>query len=417
MADRVIFHCDCNSFFASVELLRYPELRNLPVAVAGSADNRHGIILAKNEPAKKYKIQTAETVWQAKRKCPDLILLSPHRGDYSRYSKLINAIYADYTDRVEPFGIDESWLDVTGSWHLFGDSPYQVANRLRRQIKAETGLTISIGVSFNKVYAKLGSDYKKPDAVTEIPRSKISEIVYPLPVASLLYVGGKAGNLLSELGIYTIGQLAQADEGLLVQVMGKQGGQLWRYANGLDDSPVAYIGETEPIKSVGNGLTFRRNLLGERDVRTGVVGLADEVASRLRRYKLFANSLQVHIKDVDLKSISRQKQLPYATNLAKDISEAAMQLIHDNWNLAKPIRMLTITAGNLSDLPCAEQTSFLDAPQAINKKQQRLENSVDAIREKYGKTSILPAGTLHNDIGLDTTASTEEEIFASTDLE
>ena len=220
---RVIFHCDCNSFYASVELLRYPELRGVPVAVCGSPDDRHGIILAKNEPAKRYGVQTAETVWSALRKCPGLKLLPPHHGQYREMSRAVNAIYARYTDRIEPFGIDESWLDMTQTWRLFGSSPAGVADAVRRAVKAETGLTISVGVSFNKVFAKLGSDYKKPDAVTVIDTENFRRIVWPLPVNTLLYVGRSAQNTLAGLGVRNIGQLAAAKDEDLRAALGKLG--------------------------------------------------------------------------------------------------------------------------------------------------------------------------------------------------
>lgn len=410
MGERVIFHADCNSFYASVELLHFPELRDKPVAVAGSADERHGIILAKNEAAKKYKVQTAETVWQAKRKCPDLILLPPHHKEYSHYSKIVNGIYAQYTDRVEPFGIDESWLDMSGSWHLFGKSPAEVANRLRLEINRKTGLTISVGVSFNKIFAKLGSDYKKPNAVTEITRQNYKDLLWPLPVGAMMHVGGKIREALADLGITTIGQLAKADPGLLLQVLGKQGPQLVAYAQGEDRAQVAHIGEYEQPKSVGNGLTFRRNLVGYQDVRTGVGSLADEVATRLRNQHLYATSLQVLIKNPDLKSITRQKPLPYATHLAKDLTTAAMQLIQDNWDLAKPIRMLTITAQQLTPTPFATQISlFEETANTIDPKREKLETSIDSIRERYGHTAILSAGELHNDIGVEGRALAQEK--------
>lgn len=406
--ERVIFHADCNSFYAGVELLKYPELREKPVAVAGSADERHGIILAKNEAAKKFKIQTAETVWQAKRKCKDLILLPPHHKEYRKYSKIINEIYANYTDRVEPFGIDESWLDMSGSWQLFGKSPKEVADRLREEIYKTTGLTISVGVSFNKVFAKLGSDYKKPNATTVVSRENYRQIIWPLPVGAMLFVGAKVAKTLQSMGIYTIEDLAAASPDMLQTVLGKQGPQFVRYARGEDDAPVARYGEEEMPKSIGNGLTFKRNLVGYKDVRTGVGALADEVATRLRRHRLYAGGVQVLIKNPDLKSISRQKPLHYATNLAKDITEAAMQLINDNWDLAKPIRMLTITAQQLTDLPFAVQTSLYEEPQTLNPKREKLENSIDRIRGKYGKTAILQGGELHNDIGVDGTATPEQ---------
>ena len=208
--DRVILHCDLNCFYASVELLSHPDLRDVPMAVCGDPNSRHGIILAKNEPAKKFGIQTAETIWQAKKKCPDLVLLPPHHDLYREYSRKVNAIYDEYTDLVEPFGIDESWLDVTHTLHLFGGDARALADALRERMKRQLGLTLSVGVSFNKVFAKLGSDYKKPDATTVISRENWKELVWPLQVGDLLYVGGAARKLLKQYGITTIGQLPPA---------------------------------------------------------------------------------------------------------------------------------------------------------------------------------------------------------------
>ena len=239
MKERIIFHCDCNSFFASVELLPHPELWDKPVAVGGDSQTRHGIVLAKNEAAKKYGVKTAETLWQARKKCPDLIVLPPHHDLYSKYSKIINEIYTQYTDLVEPFGIDESWLDVTNTWQLFASSPKQLADDLRQRIKFETGLTISVGVSFNKIFAKLGSDYKKPDATTVISQDNYKDIVYPLPVQDLIYVGKSTQSALNDMGIRTIGQLAEIPLKTLEDRFGKHGLELYNYANGLENSPVS----------------------------------------------------------------------------------------------------------------------------------------------------------------------------------
>ena len=375
---RVIFHCDCNSFYASVELLRYPELRGVPVAVCGSPDDRHGIILAKNEPAKRYGVQTAETVWSALRKCPGLKLLPPHHGQYREMSRAVNAIYARYTDRIEPFGIDESWLDMTQTWRLFGSSPAGVADAVRRAVKAETGLTISVGVSFNKVFAKLGSDYKKPDAVTVIDTENFRRIVWPLPVNTLLYVGRSAQNTLAGLGVRNIGQLAAAKDEDLRAALGKLGPELGAYARGEENSPVRTADERPEIKSVGNGLTFKRNLVGEADVRAGLYALADEVATRLRAHGLYAAAVQV-----------------------QEIGGAALELVKANWSLDAPIRMLTVTALNLTDGREGRQLSLLEPERPRNEKRERLEQSLDAIRRKYGKTSIAPGNVIKNDIGLE----------------
>ena len=238
MADRIIFHCDLNCFFASVELLDKPALQDVPVAVCGDPASRHGIILAKNEPAKQMGIQTAETVWQAKQKCPHLILLPPHHSLYADYSRRVNTIYGQYTDLVEPFGIDESWLDITGSMHLFGGDGKAIADQLRQRLREELGLTISVGVSFNKIFAKLGSDYKKPDATTVIDRDNWQRIVWPLPVGDLLGVGRSTQKLLRQYGVETIGQLAAFPRETLETLMGKHGAQLHDYANGQENSPV-----------------------------------------------------------------------------------------------------------------------------------------------------------------------------------
>ena len=308
MNDRYILHCDLNAFFASVEEVRNPELRNYPTAVCGNPENRHGIILAKNEKAKAFGVKTAETIWQAQRKCPELHLVAPHYEDYSRYSKAVNEIYQRYTDLVEPFGIDESWLDVTGSAHLFG-TPKQIADELRRVIKEETGLTISVGVSFTKAFAKLGSDYKKPDATTVITRENYKEIVWPLPVTDLLFVGKSAKKTLERLGITTIGELAKSSRTSIVSLLGKTGETIHDYANGIDTSLVqsAFV-ESDP-KSIGRGTTFPHDLTDISEIKTGITVLADDVASRLRKHHLKAYSVSLTVRDPAFKTTIRQKTL------------------------------------------------------------------------------------------------------------
>ncbi|MCD7838219.1 MAG: DNA polymerase IV [Clostridiales bacterium] len=395
--ERTILHCDLNNFFASVELLDHPELRGQPVAVCGDPSSRHGIILAKNELAKAKKVQTAETIWQAQRKCPGLVLLLSHHSKYRHYSQRINAIYQRYTDLVEPFSIDESWLDVTGSLHLFGKDGRGLADELRAVVRSELGLTISVGVSFNKVFAKLGSDYKKPDATTVITRENFTDILWPLPVDDMIFVGRAARKVLNQYGIKTIGDLARADREALVTLMGKQGGQLSDYARGLDSSRVIPAGEQLPPKSVGNGLTFRRNLVGLEEVRTGLELLSDSVATRLRRKELKCTSVQVTIRDPNFKTITRQMGLNAPTYLAREITEAALILVQRNWDLRSPIRMLTVTGQNLiSEWEAAEQMDLF-APAAAPKREklERLEKAMDAIRTHYGKDSIM-LGSLQN---------------------
>ena len=400
MSDRVILHCDMNSFFASVELLDYPELRDRPVAVCGDPERRHGIILAKNEPAKRYGVVTAETIWQAIRKCPDLYLLAPHYDKYEHCFHLINKIYAEYTDQVEPFSIDESWLDVTTSQKLFGDG-IAIANEIRTRVKSELGLTLSAGVSFNKFFAKMGSEYKKPDATTLISRENFKELLWPLPINEMFMVGFATADKLRDVGIAKIGDLANADENMLVNLLGKQGSVLRGYANGLDDSPVSKINARHQVKSVGNGITFRRNLQNENDILTALTGLADTVASRLRVYGLKASGVKLDIRDPEFNDISRQKQLPHPSNLAKDLKESALELMAAVWKKGKPIRLITLTAINLTDKMPDTQLSFFDTPEESPEYQERnesIEKAMDDIREKFGAASIAFGQTIDNDI-------------------
>lgn len=390
MGRRVIFHCDLNCFFASVELLDKPALWDVPVAVCGDPKSRHGIILAKNEPAKKRGVQTAETVWQAKKKCPVLVLLPPHHELYEVYSRRVNEIYGRFTDLVEPFGIDESWLDVTGSLHLFGGDARALADRIRATVKAETGLTVSVGVSFNKVFAKLGSDLKKPDATTVIPPEGWRNIVWPLPVGDMLFAGRSTQRVLGQYGIETIGQLAACPEEMAEQLLGKMGGQLWRYANGLDNSPVRPGHQHEPVKSVGNGTTFPADLVRWEQIRQGLAPLCDSVATRLRRQRLYAGGVSVTLKGADFKTVSRQTRLDEPTHLMRDIWETAQELARQIWKAPTPIRAMTVTALHVTeDGQAYRQMDLLGQASAKrSERQEKLESAVDAIREKYGSGAI-----------------------------
>ncbi|MEG2176880.1 MAG: DNA polymerase IV [Oscillibacter sp.] len=388
--DRIILHCDLNCFYASVELLSHQDLRDVPVAVCGDPASRHGIILAKNEPAKHFGIKTAETIWQAKKKCPNLVLLPPHHHLYREYSQKVNAIYEQYTDLVEPFGIDESWLDLTGTAHLFGGDPQQIADALRQRVKQELGLTLSVGVSFNKIFAKLGSDYKKPDATTVISRENWQALVWPLPVGDLLFVGQAAQRLLKQYGVETIGQLAACKKGMLETLMGKMGTQLSDYANGLEQERVHSRYEREPVKSVGNGSTFSQNLTTEAQVRSSVAVLADSVAMRLRHLDLYAGGVQVTLRDPSFHDRSRQTQFSTPTHLMRDLTAGAMELLGTIWKAPSPIRMLTITAIHLTaEEDSYEQVDLFRAATAPkNEKQEKLEATMDIIRGKYGAGSI-----------------------------
>ena len=386
--DRTILHCDCNGFYASVECVLNPSLKNVPMAVGGSEAHRHGIILAKNELAKRYDIRTAETLYSARRKCPDLVIVPPHHDIYREYSRRVNAIYEQYTDLVEPFGIDESWLDVTGSRRLFGDGK-TIADELRARVKAETGLTISVGVSFNKVFAKLGSDYKKPDATTVIMRGDVSRIVYPLPAGALLYVGKNTEKTLASFGIHTIGELAAFDGRILEERMGKAGAMLSRYARGLDDSPVKSVYDEDEIQSVGNGMTFDHDLVGEEEIRAGAAQLCEKVTARMRAHKVKCTTVQVQIKDPQFKVISRQKKLERATYVSREMLDAVMELIHTSWNVQKPIRMITVTGSSLiNEGEEVYQLSLLEDNDKEHEKRENLEKTMDRLREKFGNEKI-----------------------------
>ena len=405
--NRVILHCDMNGFYASVELLDHPELRDKPMAVCGDPESRHGIILAKNEVAKRYGIVTAETLWQAQKKCPDLQTVPPHHQKYQHYSRLINGIYLQYTDMVEPFSVDESWLDVTASQKLFG-SGKEIADKIRHQVKTELGLTLSAGVSFNKIFAKMGSGYKKPDATTVITMENYKELLWPLGIRELFFVGKATADKLQGIGIHTIGQLAESDRQTVTALLGKQGGVIHDYANGLDQTPVSRFDEREEIKSIGNGSTFRRNLEGIQDVRTAVIALADTVAVRLRQKKKKAFGVKVDIKDPSLKVISRQQQLDNPTNLAETIADTAVSIIKKTWNLRHPIRMLTVTAINLCPEDQAQQLSLFSSENVQTETGEKMERAMDDIREKFGRNAITFGRILKNDIGLESIKKPED---------
>lgn len=403
--DRVIYHVDCNGFYASVECLDDPALKEVPMAVAGNPKDRSGIILAKNELAKGYGVQTAETIWQAKRKCPGLVLVPPRHSRYYEISKRVKALFGTYTDQVESFGLDEAWLDVTGSLKYFDATPLALANRIREQVKREIGITVSIGVSFNKVFAKLGSDMKKPDAVTLITREDYWRLVWPLPAKELLFVGRVAAEELKRHYIMTIGDIAGRSQEELQRMLGKTGEMLWIYANGLDEDPVRRFDELEPVKSVGNGMTFRRDLVGEQEIRAGITALSDEVASRLRADGLKCRTVQVMIKNPMLQSISRQTALTNPTHLQKEIVDAAMALVKAHWRMNAPIRALTVTGLNLVGADEAhEQLSLFEiGPQGDPKqreRQEKLESAMQHIRQKHGVHSVAMGYVENEELGI-----------------
>jgi len=322
--DRIIFHCDCNNFYASCECLERPELKNVPMAVAGDPEYRTGIVVAKNEIAKKAGVKTTDTVWQAKKKCPGIVFVPPRHRLYEKISRQINEIYHEYTEYVEPASIDESFLDMTGAAAYYGLDERELADELRRRIREEVGVTISVGVSFNRVFAKMGSDYKKPDATTVITRDNYRDILWPIPVSDLLFAGKATVEQLNRRYIFTVGDLARCSRQSVNDWLGKGGDMLWIYANGLDGAKVRRYGENEEVKSVSHGMTFRRNLVEIAEVRTGISVLVDDVAMQLRRQNLKGSVIQVQIKTPELRTISRQTTLDHHTFLQHEIKEVGM---------------------------------------------------------------------------------------------
>ena len=323
--ERTILHADMNNFYASCECMENPKLKNVPVAVCGESEQRHGIVLAKNQLAKKYDVKTGEVVWKAKQKCPNLVTVPPHFDLYLKYSKFAKEIYSEYTDNVESFGIDECWLDVS---HCIDKSfsGVDIANELREKMKSELGLTISVGVSFNKVFAKLGSDMKKPDAVTDIPKETFKEKVWPLPVSDLLFVGERTRQKLEYYGITTIGRLAITSETFLKNKFGINGLRLWAYANGLDESPVTKKDFDPPIKSVGHGMTFLDDLYTNEEAKAMIYRLSLCFSKKLRDIHKKAKGISITIRDNSLFFKEWQARLPYPSSSPRIIAECAYNL-------------------------------------------------------------------------------------------
>lgn len=383
--ERMILHVDQNCFFASVEMKNHPELKTVPMAVGGDREMRHGIILAKNRLAASYGIRTAETIWQAKKKCPGLVIVSGHYEQYEYYSGKAYEIYCQYTDRVEPFSLDECWLDLTGTRGRV--DMRETADEIRMRMREELGLTCSVGGSFNKVFAKLGSDYKKPDATTIITRDTYRGIVWPLPVRDLLFAGQATERRLARINIHTIGQLAGAPFDFIVSYLGKNGETLWKYANGLDDSPVSRCTDSREAKSIGNSTTQTRDLMNEADVHMTAAGLSDQVAASLRRRGLLAGAVQISIRDSNLVSIERQTGLAEPTDLADDIRLAAMDLFRRNYTWEHPVRSIGIRAIRLEPAGNGRQISLFESKRTEEKR--NIASVIDNIRDKFGVTSVM----------------------------
>ena len=386
MNERAILHSDMNNFFASVECRLNPSLKGLPVAVCGDPERRHGIVLAKSYEAKRFGVKTGEALWEAMEKCPDLVCVSPHYDKYEEYSKAAREIYSHYTDLVESYGMDECWLDVTASRRLFGDG-VTIADEIREKIKRELGVTVSVGVSFNKVFAKLGSDMKKPDATTVIDREHFKKIVWPLPVGDLLYVGRHTTEKLVRYGITTIGALAATPIDTLRLFFGKTGEMLWTFANGLDTSPVSNIAAKSLIKSVSCGNTSPRDLVTERDVHTALIPLCENVSSRLRKYGFLCETVQLYIRDFELHSIVRQKKLPRPGRSSREIFKAASELFAHHHTSGKPVRSLSVCASNL--IYKEEFQLSLDPEIMRDQRREIAECAVDRINERFGKHTVV----------------------------
>ncbi len=391
---RNILHCDMNNFYASVECMLDPSLKKYPVAVCGSVEERHGIVLAKNYKAKAFNVQTGDAVWQAKEKCKDLVIVPPHYEEYIKYSKLARNVYERYTDQVEPYGMDECWLDITGTEALFG-SPEKVANEIRETMKFELGLTISVGVSFNKIFAKLGSDMKKPDAVTVIAKETFREKIWGLPAADLLGVGRATQRVLNNYGIRTIGELANTNPDFLRSQLGKNGVALWNYANGNDLSLVAKKDFVSPVKSVGHGITTVKDLETSEQVWLVFLELTQDIGHKLRVHGLSAEGVAIHIRDNTLYTKQWQTKIELPTQSPMIIAKRAFQLFEERYIWRNPIRSITIQAINLVPQDTPRQIGLFMDMEKIEKL-EKLEKCIETIRERFGKDSIRNGALYQN---------------------
>jgi len=384
--ERVILHSDLNNFYASVECLYHPKLRDQPVVVGGDEEARHGIVLAKNQIAKAYGIKTGDVLWEARRKCPGLVAVPADFQLYLKFSRKVREIYADYTDLIEPFGIDENWLDVTGSLGLYG-SGENIADAIRKRVYEELGVTVSVGVSFNKIFAKLGSDMKKPNATTIITKENYPSAIWQLPAADLLYVGRSTEKKLSAIGVHTIGDLARCDVNLLHKRLGVWGIMLHRFANGEDHSPVAKREAESCIKSVGNSITAPRDLTTLEDVKAVFYMLAESVSARLRGYGLKCTGVQIYIRDKDLISCERQAKLTFPSCLTSEIAEKAMEIFTSKYHMSKALRSIGVRGIRLVPENEAYQLDMF-SDQQWREKSEKAERAVDEIRDRFGYFAI-----------------------------
>ena len=386
MKDRTILHSDINCCYAAIEHLHHPELNGKPLAVGGDPEARHGIVLTADYIAKKHGVKTGMALWQAKQICPEINFISPRMDLYLRFSRMAHEIYGEYTDLQEAYGIDESWLDVTDSVSIKGDGE-KIAMEISNRMKSELGITVSIGVSFNKVFAKLGSDYKKPDAITTMHRDEYRKKAWALPASDLLYVGRSTSVKLAKMGIRTIGDLATTDEKILHSQLGKMGDILWAFANGYDDSPVKYENAHAPIKSIGNSTTTPRDLVNDQDVKIVLTILAESVATRLRENGFKCRVVEISVRDNGLFSFTRQRKIDHATNVTREIAEEAYRLFKENYNWQKPIRSVGVRGADLVNDNYWEQIDLFSSAEQ-REKQMKVDEAVDTIRKRFGFYSV-----------------------------
>ena len=386
MKDRTILHSDINCCYAAIEHLHHPELNGKPLAVGGDPEARHGIVLTADYIAKKHGVKTGMALWQAKQVCPEINFISPRMDLYLRFSRMAHEIYGEYTDLQEAYGIDESWLDVTDSVSIKGDGE-KIATEISNRMKSELGITVSIGVSFNKIFAKLGSDYKKPDAITTMHRDEYRKKAWTLPASDLLYVGRSTSAKLAKMGIRTIGDLATTDEKILHSQLGKMGDILWAFANGYDDSPVKYENAHAPIKSIGNSTTTPRDLVNDQDVKIVLTILAESVAARLRENGFKCRVVEISVRDNGLFSFTRQRKIDHATNVTREIAEEAYRLFKENYNWQKPIRSVGVRGADLVNDNYWEQLDLFSSAEQ-REKQMKVDEAVDTIRKRFGFYSV-----------------------------
>ncbi|WP_028042168.1 DNA polymerase IV [Candidatus Stoquefichus massiliensis] len=393
MWERVIVHADLNHCYAQIEEMMYPELRQVPMAVGGDEQSRHGIILAKNDLAYEYGIKTGESLREAYRKCPDLLIIEPHYDDYLYYTEEVKNIYREYSDKVENFGLDEAWIDLTASQGLFGGNPVEIVREIQERIYKELGLAVSMGVSFNKVFAKLGSDFNKKMGLTVISQKNYKNVVFPLPVDELFYVGKATAAKLKEKSIYTIGDIAYSRQEYLKSFLGKHGEMIWRFANGLDVSDVTLLEYENRPKSIGNGVTAPHDLSTFEEAKNVLRVLVESVASRLKERELRGSVITIGMRDHELHSFTRQRKIDVATNISSEIMQTVELLLKENCMsqysgyLDRPYRSMSVKVSQLEeDIPQVQLSLFTDESQ--RQKEKKLDLVIDEIRKRFGYEKI-----------------------------